>query len=65
MIKLPIDSTPRQIQDALDFLRYLELGEGNQITQDDVDQLAQESKKRWWEAHKERFKNVEGFEGLV
>jgi hypothetical protein len=62
LIRLPISSTPVQVQNALNFLRYVELGKDSMITASDIDDLVKESKERWWDENKERFRDVEGFE---
>ncbi len=64
LIKLPIGSTPKQVQNMLNLLRYLELGQTNKITQEQVDELAKETKEKWWEENKHRFEGVDGFEDL-
>lgn len=65
LIKLPIGSTPKQVQNMLNFLRYFELGQSNKITQTQVNQLANESKEKWWQENKDRFKGVDGFDKVV
>lgn len=62
MIRLPISSTSKAVQSALNFIKYVELGQDSQITQEDIDELVKETKGRWWEENKERFRNVDGFE---
>lgn len=62
LIRLPISSTSKEVQNALNFLRYVELGKDSQITQEDIEELVKETKGRWWEENKERFQGVEGFE---
>ncbi len=62
LIRLPISSTSKEVQNALNFLRYVELGKDSQITQEDIEELVKETKGRWWEENKERFRGVEGFE---
>lgn len=64
LIRLPIASTPIQVQNALNFIRYVELGKDSDITQSDVDELVKETKGRWWEENKDRFRGVEGFENF-
>jgi len=64
LIRLPISSTPMQVQNALNFIRYVESGKDSKITQSDIDELVKETKGRWWEENKERFRGVEGFEGF-
>lgn len=62
LIRLPIASTSKAVQNALNFIRYVELGRNSNITQEDVDEMVKETKDRWWEENKERFRDVEGFE---
>lgn len=62
LIRLPISSTPLQVQNALNFLKYVELGKDSNIKQSDIDAMVKETKDRWWEENKERFRGVEGFE---
>lgn len=46
LICLPIDSTPKIVQNALNFLKYLEIGKNSQITPEDVEELVKETKDR-------------------
>lgn len=62
LIRLPLSSTSKAVQNALNFIRYVELGKDSKITQADVDALVAETKGRWWEENKERFRGVDGFE---
>lgn len=62
IIRLPIESTPKQVQNALNYMKYVELGMNSQITDEDVQEMVQESKDKWWDENQERFKDVEGFE---
>jgi len=64
LIKIPLGSTPKQVQNMLNLFRYLELRQGNKITQEQVKELAKESKEKWWEENKHRFEGVDGFEDL-
>ena len=43
------------VQQTLDYLRYLELGSKSKVTQEEIDQLAKEVKKGWWEKNRSRF----------
>lgn len=65
LIKLPPDTKAADIQNVLNYFNYVELVRKSKATQEQIDELAQEAKKGWWEKNKERFKGVEGFEGLV
>ena len=62
LIRLPISTTPKSVQNALNFLSYVELGQSNQIKQSDIEKLVKETKGKWWADNKERFRDVEGFE---
>ncbi len=62
LIRLPLSSTSKAVQNALNFIKYVELGRNSQITQADIDEMVKETKDRWWEENKERFREVEGFE---
>ena len=62
LIRLPIHSTPMEVQNALNFIRYVELGRGSKITEQDIAKLVEETRGRWWEENKERFRGVAGFE---
>ena len=64
LIRLPIASTPKQVQNALNFLRYLELGEGNTITESQVQELVDDSKRKWWADNKDKFFDQAGFENI-
>ncbi|MBA4407981.1 MAG: hypothetical protein C0397_01000 [Odoribacter sp.] len=43
------------LQRLLDYLRYQELTSTSQTKQSDVDALAKEVNKNWWEKNKQRF----------
>ena len=36
LIRLPLDSTPEAVQEALDYLRYLDIAQHSKATQADV-----------------------------
>lgn len=64
IIKLPTNSLPGDIEVALGYLRYLQLGAKSAITQREVDTWADDSKGQWWASNKGRFEGQPGFEGL-
>ena len=64
LIRLPLDSTPEAVQRALDFIRYVDLGRESKIQQAAIDEMVSESKRRWWQENKERFRGQPGFEHL-
>ncbi|MBV6641017.1 MAG: hypothetical protein KI791_09870 [Cyclobacteriaceae bacterium] len=43
------------LQQTLDYLRYLEIGAKSKATQSQIDQLADEVNKGWWEKNKSKF----------
>ncbi len=43
LVRSPISSTPMQVQNALNFLRYVALGQGSQITEEDIAALVIET----------------------
>ena len=43
------------LQRLLDYLRYQELTSTSQVKQSDVDALAKEVNKNWWDKNKQRF----------
>lgn len=64
IIRLPMSIPPKQLQDMLDYFRYVELGIRNQVQQAQIDELAEEVQQNWWQKNKERFRGVEGFENM-
>ena len=55
IVKLPTNINIEEIQRFLDYLRYKELVAKSKATQEEVDKLAREVNKRWWEENKHRF----------
>jgi len=43
------------LQKILDYLKFKEIASKSKATQDQIDELARESKSRWWEKNKRRF----------
>lgn len=64
LIKLPLDTEVSDIQRVLNFFEYINLVSNSQASQEDIDGLAKEVNKNWWEDNKERFLGKEGFEGI-
>lgn len=65
LIKLPLDTDISDIQNILNYFEYVNLVSKSEATPEQIDTLAKEVKSGWWEEHKERFKDVPGFEGLI
>ena len=55
LVRLPISSEMRGIQDIIDYLRYKELTSGYQTEQSEVDALAKEINRDWWNRNKDKF----------
>lgn len=64
LIRLPLDTSPKEIQGVLNYFRYLELGKNSKIDQEEIDKMAAEAKSGWWEKNKARFEGLEGFENF-
>ena len=55
IIKLPTNINIEEIQRFLNYLRYKEIVAKSKATQEDIDKLAREVNKSWWEKNKHRF----------
>lgn len=55
IITLPGDVNIDGVQRLVDYLLYLEATKDSKAKQDDVDNLAREANKQWWEENKHRF----------
>jgi len=55
IIKLPATVSTEGVQRLLNFLIYKELTASSQATQAQMDTLAREVNKEWWERNKDRF----------
>jgi hypothetical protein len=55
ILKLPPNINIEEIQLFLNYLRFKEIVAKSKATQEDVDQLAREVNKSWWEKNKQRF----------
>ncbi len=57
VVTLPttVDINIEEIQRFLQYLRYKELISKSKATQNDIDQLAREVNKSWWQKNKHRF----------
>lgn len=64
LIRLPLDTSPKEIQGLMNYFRYLELGRGLDVDQTEIDKMAHEAKSNWWKKNKDRFKGVKGFENF-
>ena len=55
IIRLPISSEMRYIQDIIDYLYYKELTSDYQTEQSEVDVLSRQINKNWWTENKNKF----------
>ncbi|WP_031427396.1 hypothetical protein [Flavimarina sp. Hel_I_48] len=55
IFRLPADTDISSLQRILDYLKYKEAISKSQGTEEQAQELARESKARWWEENKERF----------
>ncbi|MFK7948590.1 MAG: hypothetical protein AB8G11_13450 [Saprospiraceae bacterium] len=58
IIRLPADLEVSDIQRMLDYLSYKRAIRKSQATQSEIDDLAKEVKKGWWEKNKGRFSGM-------
>lgn len=65
LIKLPIDTSLDDIQQILKYFTYIDLVSKSGAEQEQIDKLAKEVKKGWWEKNKDRFEGQPGFEDLI
>lgn len=64
LIKLPLDTKLTDVQQILNYFEYVGLVSKSEATQEQIDALAREVNKDWWEENKNRFIGKPGFEGL-
>jgi len=55
IIRLPSDVNTDGLQRLIDYLTYKEATAKSKATQEDIDALADESKKGWWAKNRKRF----------
>lgn len=65
VIKLPLESTALEIQNMLNYFKYVSIGGASKVTDDQIAALAKEAKSGWWEKNKGRFLGKDGFEDLA
>lgn len=65
VIKLPIDASLEDIQQILKYFTYIDLVSKSKAEQDQIDELAKEVKKGWWEKNKDRFIGKPGFTDIT
>jgi predicted trehalose synthase len=55
LIRIPNSVDIEGVQRIIDYIRYQEITAKSKATQEDVDKLAKEVNKAWWEKNKETF----------
>ena len=55
IIRLPASVNAAEIQDLLSYLRYQELTAKFDVKQSEVDKLANDVNKGWWQRNKDKF----------
>jgi predicted trehalose synthase len=55
IFRLPADTDITSLQRILDYLKYKEAISKSQGTEEQAQELARESKVRWWEENKEKY----------
>ncbi len=55
LIRIPNDINIESAQRIIDYIRYLEITSKSQATQVEVDKLAREINKSWWNKNKGEF----------
>lgn len=58
IIRLPLDLNVADIQRMLDYLSYKQALKNSKATQEEIDELARQVKKGWWEKNKQRFPGI-------
>ncbi len=55
LIRIPTGTDLVGLQRILDYIKFREIASKSKATQEQIDQLANESKKDWWSKNKSRF----------
>ncbi|HAV55011.1 MAG TPA: hypothetical protein DCX41_08815 [Aequorivita sp.] len=55
LIRIPTGTDLVGLQRILDYIKFREIASKSKATQEQIDQLAIESKKDWWSKNKSRF----------
>jgi len=55
IIRLPASVDLEDLQDFVNYARYKELVSKSKATQEEIDELAAEVNKTWWEENRNRF----------
>lgn len=55
LVRIPSNVDNTGLQKILDYIKFREITSKSQASQEDIDALARESKKSWWERNNKRF----------
>lgn len=55
IIRLPSSMDIEGIMEFLSYLRFKEIAQKSQATQEDADRLAKEANRSWWERNKDKY----------
>lgn len=55
VLRFPLDTDLQSLQKVIDYLKIKEIVKNSEGTEEDANNLADESKKEWWQRNKERF----------
>lgn len=55
LIRVPANTDLTGLQRILDYIKFREIASKSKVTQNQIDELARESKSAWWEKNKSRF----------
>jgi hypothetical protein len=58
VIRIPLIAQVEQMQDLIDYLRYKELTSSYEVSQSEVDMLARDINKNWWEKNKGNYEGI-------
>jgi hypothetical protein len=55
IIRVPANTDLTGLQRILDYIKFREIASRSNATQEQIDELARESKSSWWQKNKSRF----------
>ena len=58
VIRIPFITQVEQMQDLIDYLRYKELTSSYEVSQSEVDTLAREINRNWWNQNKGNYDGI-------
>ncbi len=64
IIKLPLSIDPVEIQNILEYFKFVDIVSRSQATQEDIDELSNEVKAGWSQNMKDRLSQLDEFKDL-